>query len=45
MYDLRDKIPSWATNEEFKQYQKQAWESVSKELESIETGCVKRILE
>lgn len=41
-WDNSDKIPVWARDEED---QKTAWEAVAKELEAIEPGCLKKILE
>ena len=38
-------MPSWITDEEGKVSQKRVWEVIAKELESIEPGCVKKILE
>ncbi|CAM1501274.1 Fc.00g104360.m01.CDS01 [Cosmosporella sp. VM-42] len=39
------KVPEWAAGDEGKRSQKRAWEVVAKELETIEPGCVTRILE
>jgi hypothetical protein len=43
-YDARSQVPSWVTDEEGKQAQKRIWDDIANELESIERGCVKRIL-
>jgi hypothetical protein len=43
-YDPRDGVPSWITDEEGKKSQKAVWEAIANELESIEPGCVKKVL-
>jgi hypothetical protein len=43
-YDPRSQVPSWVTDEEGKQAQKCVWDDIANELESIEPGCVKKIL-
>ncbi|KAJ9236346.1 hypothetical protein DTO166G5_4108 [Paecilomyces variotii] len=40
-----DVVPSWITDEEGKQSQQYVWDLIATELESIESGCVKRILQ
>lgn len=42
---FRDVVPSWITDEEGKQSQQYVWDLIATELESIESGCVKRILQ
>ncbi|RHZ53929.1 putative short-chain dehydrogenase/reductase family protein [Aspergillus thermomutatus] len=37
-------VPSWVTDEEGKKWQKHSWEIVAKELDSIEPGCVGKVL-
>ncbi|GIC86097.1 putative short-chain dehydrogenase/reductase family protein [Aspergillus udagawae] len=37
-------VPSWVTDEEGKKWQQHSWETIAEELESIEPGCVERIL-
>ncbi|RLL96007.1 hypothetical protein CFD26_104584 [Aspergillus turcosus] len=37
-------VPSWVTDEEGKKWQQHSWEAIAEELESIEAGCVKKVL-
>lgn len=37
-------VPSWVTDEDGKKSQKLVWELIANELESIEPGCVDKIL-
>ncbi|KAK7414071.1 hypothetical protein QQX98_007103 [Neonectria punicea] len=39
-----DKVPSWVTDEEGRKWQKNLWDVMAKELETIEPGCVKKVL-
>ncbi|ESZ90721.1 putative short-chain dehydrogenase/reductase family protein [Sclerotinia borealis F-4128] len=38
-------VPSWITDEEIKKSQKLVWDAIARELETIEPGCVERILQ
>lgn len=40
-----NKVPSWVTDEEGIKLQKRAWNVIESELESIQPGCVKKILQ
>ncbi|KPM42943.1 hypothetical protein AK830_g3628 [Neonectria ditissima] len=39
-----DKVPNWVTDGEGRKWQKNLWDIVANELESIEPGCVKKLL-
>ncbi|KAK7427770.1 hypothetical protein QQZ08_005708 [Neonectria magnoliae] len=39
-----DKVPDWVTDEEGSKWQKNLWDIIVKELETIEPGCVKEVL-
>lgn len=41
----RDTLPEWITDEEGQRSQKLMWEVIAKELEAVEPGCVKKMLE
>ena len=43
-YRLRNQVPDWAKDQEAKEVQKRVWDDVAKELESIQPGCVKKIV-
>jgi len=42
--DPRDDLPSWIMDEEGKRSQRVVWDIIVRELESIEPGCVKKVL-
>jgi hypothetical protein len=41
---IRDKLPSWMTDEDGQKFQRRAWDVVTAELETIEPGCVTRLV-
>ena len=43
-YVLRNQVPDWAKDQEAKKVQKRVWDDVAKELDSIQPGCVRKIV-
>jgi hypothetical protein len=41
----RERLPSWMTDEEGQKSQMRAWDVVAAELEAIEPGCLKKLVE
>jgi hypothetical protein len=39
-----DEVPTWVTDEHGKQLQKRIWDDLARILNSVEPGCVDRIL-
>ncbi|KAE8422759.1 NAD(P)-binding protein [Aspergillus pseudocaelatus] len=37
-------VPQWVTNDEGKKWQRHAWEAIAKELESVNPGCIQKII-
>ncbi|KAL3469615.1 hypothetical protein BJX99DRAFT_241008 [Aspergillus californicus] len=40
-----DKVPEWAKDEEAEKWQKNLWDAIAKELETVEPGCVQKALQ
>lgn len=41
----RERVPNWVTDEKGIEGQKRVWDLIARELETVEPGCVKKILQ